>query len=74
MHHLPLHGVEGDVMDQAPSKAWLELNVFFFLGNTEHCTTIRTTFWVNNSVSKDQGSNWAKYWSLSLASQSLLGH
>ena len=26
---LPLHGVEGGVMDQTLSKAWLELDVFF---------------------------------------------
>lgn len=30
MQPLLLHGVGGDVMDQTASKAWLELDVFFF--------------------------------------------
>lgn len=32
----------GGVMDQAPSKAWLDLDGFS-LGNTEHSTTTRTS-------------------------------
>lgn len=68
-----LHGVGGGVMNQAPSKAGQDLDGFspwkyWTLHNHQN------TFWVNDLAFKDQGSSWAKYWSSSLASQSLLKH
>lgn len=68
-----LRGVGGGVMNQAPSKAGQDLDRFspwkyWTLHNHQN------TFWVNDLAFKDQGSSWAKNWSSSLASQSLLKH